>query len=724
MAYLKGFSSHNQNGFVNDKKSYYVPNSGGGLKTPYKDGWDVDRGVKQALDRVTWVYKSVYAIAANAARLPIGLRKGDWRIGELQWDSPILTILNRQANPGQDAFSFRFMLSSQLMLSPRGAFIEVIKNKMDEVVALVLLQPQFVFPIPDAEKFVSGFSVEYPGVPKRVIDAANVIWVRVPHPTDPYRGQTPLDAAGLAIEFDYYSRVYNRNFVVNDARPGGLLVVNGDMEDEQSEELKRRFSGSTGSNIGGAGRLTIMSADSAQFIDTATNQRDAQYSEARQQNKEEILIAFGVPESILGNASNRTFANADTELEVFWRETMIPHLTLIERALDRLDDDVSTFFSYDLSSVAILSRDDRERASFHLEELRQGAISIDEYRDLTGRKGVGITELLIPTNLSPVVMGGDGKIKPPSKPGDGQLLNPNQNPGQRPNNSPDKPVPSGAQQSPPPRGSDSIGPTNNPTPRPVFTPALTPLAQEVDESKTAEDATVRRLRQLERLEKSVGLQMGAFLKRQERVLLEKASSKKSKEKWNSAEKIKVEDIFDVSVWDEQIVDDAKTWMSSVFLDGAIELAEGKMELLDMGSLSLSEILDARMSNVKKINTATSKKISSIISQSAKSTHEEFIAELKNWLNESFSARVKTISTTEVSGSFNAGLIWAAKQLGYTKKTWVHLKSDTSRTEHANMASSTVLIDEPFILSGKSIMYPGDPTFDEPQTNCHCTLLFS
>jgi hypothetical protein len=149
-----------------------------------------------------------------------------------------------------------------------------------------------------------------------------------------------------------------------------------------------------------------------------------------------------------------------------------------------------------------------------------------------------------------------------------------------------------------------------------------------------------------------------------------------------------------------------------------------MELLDMGSLSLSEILDARMSNVKKINTTTSKKISSIISESASSTHEAFIAQLKNWLNESFSARVKTISTTEVSGSFNAGLIWAAKQLGYTKKTWVHLKSDSSRSEHANMASSTVLIDEPFTLSGKSIMYPGDPMFDEPQTNCHCTLLFS
>jgi len=721
VAFLRSFTGHTNEGFTNEKKAFYVPQTGGtpgGI--PYKGGWDINRGISQALDRTTWVYKAVYAIAANSARLPIALRKGDWRIGELTWDADILQLLNRQANPAQDAFSFRFMLSSQLLLSNNGAFVEIIRNRIGEVTALVLLQPQYTFPIPDKDTFVSGFSVEYPNTPKRVLKPEDCLWIRVPHPTQPYKSQTPLEAAGLAIEFDYYARVYNRNFVVNDARPGGLLVIGGDIDDEQSEELKRRFSGSTGSNIGGAGRLTVMAAETAQFIDTTTNQRDAQYQEARMQNKEEILIAFGVPETVIGNASNRTFANSDTELEVFWRETMLPHLTLLERAFDKLDEDLSTYFSYDLSSVAILSRDDRDRSRFHLEELKQGAISIDEYRNLTGRDAVGIDELLIPTNLSPVVMQTNNSASPN---GDGQPLNPNQRPGRRPAGSPDKPVPDG-QTSSQSAQDNRVDPTNNePSPRAVYTPPLTELGLEFGEFKSSEDAGTHRMRQLNRLEQSVGLQVGSLFKRQERVVLEKASSKKSKEKWDSAEKLKVEDIFDSAVWDRQLTSDAKTWMSSVFLDGVIEMASNRIDSLDMDEQKLEETLSPRLKTILRINETTKSNIQRLLDECKDSTHAEFVLALRQWMNSSFTKRVKTIAVTEVGGAFNAGLIWAAKQLGYSTKTWVHLASDTSRSEHANLASTTVSIDDPFIVSGKSVQYPGDPEHDDNH-NCRCTLLFS
>jgi HK97 family phage portal protein len=723
MAFLRSFTTHNQQGFVApDKKQFYAPSSGPGrpLK-PYKDGWDMERSVTQALDRVTWVYKAVYAIASNAASLPIAIRKGDWRIGELTYDDPILQILNRNANPGQDAFSFRFMLSSQLLLSQRGAFIEIIRNRVGEVAALVLLPPQYTFPIPDPELFVSGFSVEYPNTPKRIINAEDVIWARVPHPIDPFKGQTPLESAGLAIEYDYYAKVFNRNFMVNDGRPGGILVISGDMEEEQAEEIQRRFKGSTGSNIGGAGRLTVMSADDAKFIDTSTSQRDAQYIEARQMNKEEILLAFGVPESVIGNAANRTFANADVELEVFWRETMVPHLTLLERAFDKLDNDSTTYFAYDLSSVAILSRDDRERASFHLEELKQGAISIDEYRELTGREGVGIDELLIPTNLSPVVMQTNTSREPATE--DGAPLNPNQRPGRRPDDKPDEALPNAMPNS---RPNDSIEPTNQPTPRSIFTPPLTPLAHDIEESKSAEDIGIRRVRQIGRLEQSVGLQIGSLLKRQERVTIEKAASKKVKEKWDSGEGIKAEDIFDVSVWNEQLISDAKTWVASVFLDGAIEIASTKVESLNPGNVTMDDIVAPRIKAISSINETSKRNIEKIISEHRSKSHQEFVTALKAWFASAFSSRVKTISKTEVGGAFNAGLLWAAKELGYTKKTWIHRPSpDSSREEHAQLAGLTVGIDEKFEINGKSAMYPGDsdaPT--EFVMNCGCTLLFS
>lgn len=719
MAFYKTFTRATADGFagMNEKKRYATTGYSRPGE-PYKDGWDVERGINQALDRVVWVYKAVYAIASNAASLPIGQRVGDWRIGELQWDDPVLDLLNRRPNQNTDAFTFRHMLSSQVLLSKKGAYVEITRNRLGDVSSLFLHQPQYVFPIPDAEKFVSGYSIEYPNTPKKIIEPQNMMWIRVPHPIDPYKGQTPLESAGLAIEFDYYSRVYNRNFVINDGRPGGMLVIKGDMEEEQSEEIARRFRGTTGSNIGGAGRITVLSAEDASFIDTGVNQRDAQYTEARAQNKEEILLAFGVPESVIGNASGRSFANADVELEVFWRETMLPHLTLLERAFDILDDDLTTFFSYDLSSVAILSRDDRERAKFHLEELKQGAISIDEYRELTGREGVGMDDLLVPTNLSPVTISTDGTNVEP-----GDRINPNQRPGRRPNNNPDETVPSAGNAPTSPRVTTDN--TENPSPRPVYEPALSPLSHQMGDNTKTENTSQKRTRQLDRLEASVTLQIASFFKRQQRVVIEKVSSKKLKERWDAGEKIVVSDFFDIDVWNKQLDSDGKTWISAVFLDGAIDIAGDGFDRLDMQGKAVQELIEDRITNLLLVNATTNMNMQKMLDSFAGRPHSAFVTELSNWIADSFAKRIKTIVRTEVSGAFNAGLLWAALQLGYTQKTWVNLDSQGGREEHQHVANSTIGINDTFNVSGKSVRFPGDFVGDGTAViNCRCTLSFA
>ena len=77
-------------------------------------------------------------------------------------------------------------------------------------------------------------------------------------------------------------------------------------------------------------------------------------------------------------------------------------------------------------------------------------------------------------------------------------------------------------------------------------------------------------------------------------------------------------------------------------------------------------------------------------------------------------------------TYDKNMAKAAKELGYTKKTWVHRPSqDSARNEHAELASQTVGIDEKFEINGKSAMYPGDPEAPtEFVMNCSCTLLFS
>ncbi len=100
---------------------------------PYYQQWTPDRVMREAMLRVTWVYRCVDAIASNQAKLPLIYRKNDSVNGLEIKSHPLLPLFNSRANKGEDSFAFRYRLSSQLLLSNRGVFIEIIRNKANEI---------------------------------------------------------------------------------------------------------------------------------------------------------------------------------------------------------------------------------------------------------------------------------------------------------------------------------------------------------------------------------------------------------------------------------------------------------------------------------------------------------------------------------------------------------------------------------------------------------------
>jgi HK97 family phage portal protein len=366
----------------------------------YHDGWDIERAYRDGMKRVTWVFRCIDAIAGNQARLPVIGHKHNSPHGPIVKDANVLQLLNARANPGEDAFIFRYRLSSQLLMSTRGAFVEMIRGRGGDVVALNLLPPQYTSPVPDPKTFVKHFEVRMPGGGFEYVKPEDVLWFRHPHPLDPYLSLTPMESAGMAIEIENLARFYNRNFLLNDGRPGGLLVVRGDMDEDDKEELRSRFRG----NLARAGAVSVIaSEDGVDFVDTAASPRDASYTEMRQITKEEILAAFGVPESVIGNASGRTFSNAAEELRVFWMETMQPHLEMLARGLDTLDAEL--YFDFDTSKVPILILAKQEREQYLLTEFNTGLITANEYREGTGRKKVDsdlADSMLANPNLAPI----------------------------------------------------------------------------------------------------------------------------------------------------------------------------------------------------------------------------------------------------------------------------------------------------------------------------------
>jgi len=372
-------------------------------KQGYKDGWDIERAYRDGVSKVTWLFRAIDAIAGNQAKLPMQLRADNRPDGEIITVDPILDLMNSQTNDGENSFIFRYRVSAQLLMSTRGVFIEVVRDVRDkngDVMACNLLPPQHTSPIPAAKGFVSGYEVAVPSAKVIKLAPKDVIWIRRPHPLDPYLSMTPMEAAGVAIEIEMLAKLYNRQFLLNDGRPGGLLVLRSEIDDDDKQELASRFRG----NINRTGSVGVISSeDGADFVDTAASPRDAAYVQMRELTKEEILAAFGVPESIIGNASGRTFSNAQEEGRVFWMETMSPHLELLSRPLSHLTPDHILGFNTDEVPVLVLAK--QEQARFALEEFQTGLISANEYRTIIGKKKIEselADSLLANPNLTPM----------------------------------------------------------------------------------------------------------------------------------------------------------------------------------------------------------------------------------------------------------------------------------------------------------------------------------
>jgi HK97 family phage portal protein len=718
----------------------------------YRDSWDIERAYREGMQKVTWVSRCIDAIAGNQARLPVILRKDNNPDGEIvRRKNDILDLLNSKTNEGENSFIFRYRLSSQLLMSSRGVFIEKIRGRSGKLLALNLLPPQYTSPIPDPRTFVSGYEVQMPTGEKIKVAKDDVIWIRRPHPIDPYLSMTPMESAGIAIEIENLSKLYNRNFLLNDGRPGGLLVLRSEIDDDDKDELRSRFRG----NINRAGSISVISSDDgADYIDTAASPRDANYIEMRQLQKEEILAAFGVPESVIGNAAGRTFNNAAEELRVFWMETMMPHLEQIARGLDELDD--KFYIDFETGNIPILIIAKQERERYSMEEFQAGLVSINEYRSVTGRKKVEseiADSLLLTPNLAPVA-----NTEKPFEVSQVQPVDMGAAPAPAPG-AEAQPAPEGAQ----PPGLPMIGaeasfpeatPPGEPGPTDQIAPgaspgaeieAIAPAVQQSPgqlsarhgrfETKTdnhsLDDWEVKAEQTTERWTEILDRNLERFFERQQRVVLEKALGAKAR-RLMSVRELKTEDVFDPTVWNRQLADDLAPVYAAIVKDAAEAASEKASGPTELDEAMVKEYVNEQVARTQKLNETTKEEIAAALLVAMAIANEdetERLSILRAALAAIFAnllgKRRRVIAEHESSTAFNAGLFMAGKQLGISSKKWLTRRDARVRAEHQVLHGKNVPLSEGFMADGAVLRFPGDPLAPPHLTiNCRCKLRFS
>ncbi|MBM0201908.1 phage portal protein [Micromonospora sp. STR1s_5] len=382
--------------------------------------WPVERAVTEAYERSIWMYKGIDTISNKVMDRRFEYRyPGSEKVVE---DHPMYRLLNGpKANALESGPALRKRIAAQFLLSERGVFVEAPLSRGGDVTRLELLPPGRTKPVPTRdEKMIDRFETRGLDGSVREVPVEHVRWIRNPHPLDPYASSIPITAAGLSVEMDDLGRLVNVTWMSNDGQTRAIIAVKGDMNNTDSGKLERRF----GSGPVDAGKVSVVTADGLAYIDLSAHPRDMQYEHLAKNAKIETLAALGVPESQLGNASERTFANAEAEGYMFWSITMASILRLIAVAFyDPEDEDLEPWLNTE--DVPELQLPQRTRRLEAREEVAAGLRSIRSYADLAGITVVSTPEteaLWLPQGKTPLDQspGAGKRVQLPTAPADQQ----------------------------------------------------------------------------------------------------------------------------------------------------------------------------------------------------------------------------------------------------------------------------------------------------------------
>lgn len=143
-----------------------------------------------------------------------------------------------------------------------------------------------------------------------------------------------------------------------------------------------------------------------------------------------------------------------------------------------------------------------------------------------------------------------------------------------------------------------------------------------------------------------------------------------------------------------------------------------------------------------INATSERELAAILQQADRdgwtvSTTQKALSDTFNqWINgntdaASFAAerlppyRTEMIARTVSTQSYSAGSMELYKSEGVQQKEWLATMDNRTRDDHAEANGQVVGVDEPFLVGGYEMMFPGDDSGGADASeivNCRCTVL--
>lgn len=330
---------------------------------------------------LSWVYACTSLIAADVRANPWKLYRPardrkDWRV--VDEANAAYRVLKR---PSREHTWGSLIELTDLHLSLCGeAFWNLITTTDGgRVVGLQIIYPHWVEGRADNED-KPGWKVTVPGRAPQVLPDEDVIVFRNPHPTDPRRGASPVEAFAVSYDMDLYARAYGAALLRNRAQPDGLLSSEQELTPEQADAIRERWK----DNHSQPGYIAVL-GKGAKYQALSVPLKDLAFLELARLTRDNILAIYKVPASKLGLLEDANRANGDEADENYKESAVLPRLRKYGEAINTL---ILPRLEGGKGLVLEFENPVGEDETYHLERakaaLNAGAIKVNEFRTLIG----------------------------------------------------------------------------------------------------------------------------------------------------------------------------------------------------------------------------------------------------------------------------------------------------------------------------------------------------
>jgi HK97 family phage portal protein len=186
------------------------------------------------------------------------------------------------------------------------------------------VRPDRITVVENAANFLLGYIYTDPDGKEHPIRKEDMLSIRMPDPSNPYRGMGPVATLLDQIGSSKLAAEYQRHFFANGARPGAIVKLSRRMSDTEFEQLVERYNYNH-KGIANANRTAFL--EDGDFIDVKPyTLADMQFVESANLNRDTILLAYGMSKFAVGVVEDVNRATAEASKAWFGETITVPRL--------------------------------------------------------------------------------------------------------------------------------------------------------------------------------------------------------------------------------------------------------------------------------------------------------------------------------------------------------------------------------------------------------------